>query len=1198
MSVINNNIVDQDGEQIAITKALKSAFNKPIEGRLSSKNTEGSFDASSEISKGLKNIITRPVSRDKVVNPTSSPVAVPDYEERARMGVSLSEFKDNYQKDLVLNQSKTEQAGAMIERFFKGTVGGFVSATGASVDILSTTDMLKGSVKEYGNFLTDWGKEYMQQSVKDNPIYELDPGSFSPSQFSWWANQVGQQGYSMGIMLQAIAGAALQTVATEGLGIVPAIGNLAKTIRGIGTLSELLSVASNSAKIKNTIMLSAAIRGINEMHLEGLDSYNEVKNKYTGKINPDTGVNYTEDEITQLASVAASETARGNIPKVAMDMLQARLMLINPMTGAGEGAIENLLGKIPNAAGRVIAQQGAESLSEGLEEYYQYIVSEEGKHSADVLSGHVKDNTTLTDRFMKYQHDAELWNSFAGGMLGGALLGNTQKLFQKVMEGTESKKITAAQKSFVSGMNGYGMEMAKKIKELEGEGDLVKATAMKRVLGEDKALQSIHLDALKGTDTAYSSYMTFLNKALEAAKTGNVEQIKAELGADVDVDFIKQNFPVFIKDAERMKSLYNENAEIHSREAVVPITKRQYILQNLGEMMSKLPAEMAVARTEIPDYSNLSPVGRSIYEATLSQQAAANIGDKTLFEKYTSEILRLQEEEVPDKETAVRDTDILNAIPKNNKLLKLKMAEMQGHNQMEKTRKELATWTDPEFQKLKTSEKELHRINMAQDADELNAISGTLRASKTMTPELEKRIKIKREQLSINKEKENLKKGIDEKKAVISFTETEEDITDDPEAATKLFTKQERENAVAEEEMPVQKETTVETAAQVQEKEVKNPALKDVESTAKALEDVDKTDFEKIYKLIPNDYPLNVGEDGGVNKSISEAYHKAKADGSNPELVKAVEELLDNKGAVSKPVQRSASPSEVKKTTSKILEVSAEVNEVVEEKLPKDSVSSDVTNIEAQRIKLEKEKREKLTDLYEQEINEEDRKALDKIYNTGKIGDKIQIGEYIFTKTGKNEWSSSDDAGSFSYSTEEMGNVYFDIEYGKTKESVSFSFFSSIINLNSVESPQKEILSNPLVVKILKIEKEYDTKINSLGKSTVKKSPSVKNKKKVVETELNSVEEELVKKEKELQDKKQKSEDVVTETYLENKKAVREGLEMEFVEEENILADLKTGEKITLRSNLGKVQRDETMLDIQNQIKKEVSLLEEIIDCI
>jgi hypothetical protein len=69
---------------------------------------------------------------------------------------------------------------------------------------------------------------------------------------------------------------------------------------------------------------------------------------------------------------------------------------------------------------------------------------------------------------------------------------------------------------------------------------------------------------------------------------------------------------------------------------------------------------------------------------------------------------------------------------------------------------------------------------------------------------------------------------------------------------------------------------------------------------------------------------------------------------------------------------------------------------------------------------IEKKKQEKLNKLWKESVEKEDRDALDKIYNTNKIGDKISIGVYTFTKTGKDEWTSSDDAGEFSLSSEKL----------------------------------------------------------------------------------------------------------------------------------------------------------------------------------
>jgi hypothetical protein len=65
-------------------------------------------------------------------------------------------------------------------------------------------------------------------------------------------------------------------------------------------------------------------------------------------------------------------------------------------------------------------------------------------------------------------------------------------------------------------------------------------------------------------------------------------------------------------------------------------------------------------------------------------------------------------------------------------------------------------------------------------------------------------------------------------------------------------------------------------------------ALKDVESTIRALDSLSNEDY---YGFINN----NPDFLNSTLNSISEAYHKAKADGSNPELVEAVENLLKPK---------------------------------------------------------------------------------------------------------------------------------------------------------------------------------------------------------------------------------------------------------------------------------------------------------------
>ena len=112
-----------------------------------------------------------------------------------------------------------------------------------------------------------------------------------------------------------------------------------------------------------------------------------------------------------------------------------------------------------------------------------------------------------------------------------------------------------------------------------------------------------------------------------------------------------------------------------------------------------------------------------------------------------------------------------------------------------------------------------------------------------------------------------------------------------------------------------------------------NPALRDVESTAKALDGsslkgivfADKNGVEKIVVqdnkgggfLIKNNDGKPQNPTMGNHKDISEAYHKAKANGSNPELVAAVENLL-SKTQPQEPIIAETQETTIKEQQGKV----------------------------------------------------------------------------------------------------------------------------------------------------------------------------------------------------------------------------------------------------------------------------------------
>lgn len=115
-------------------------------------------------------------------------------------------------------------------------------------------------------------------------------------------------------------------------------------------------------------------------------------------------------------------------------------------------------------------------------------------------------------------------------------------------------------------------------------------------------------------------------------------------------------------------------------------------------------------------------------------------------------------------------------------------------------------------------------------------------------------------------------------------------IEDDPNFVADYL--KEQEELAAQEEESIDGQQT-ESAA--------NP-LQDVESTTKALKvlpqevspDLEKTNpYWDAWRFVPNEYKGGIeGRDNTTSAVMARAYHAAKADGSNPELVAAVENLL------------------------------------------------------------------------------------------------------------------------------------------------------------------------------------------------------------------------------------------------------------------------------------------------------------------
>ena len=125
-----------------------------------------------------------------IQNPASSDVQQVAFNATAPEFVQTSNPNRNLTKVNQLNalsQSKFEQANNALKQFVYN-FGAGVSDGIAQWDLKGTADMLNGVERDYDNMFHKIAQD-LRAKANDNRVYEYDPGSVSPGDFSWWANQ-------------------------------------------------------------------------------------------------------------------------------------------------------------------------------------------------------------------------------------------------------------------------------------------------------------------------------------------------------------------------------------------------------------------------------------------------------------------------------------------------------------------------------------------------------------------------------------------------------------------------------------------------------------------------------------------------------------------------------------------------------------------------------------------------------------------------------------------------------------------------------------------------------------------------------------------------------------------------------------------------------------------------------------------------
>lgn len=457
-------------------------------------------------------------------------------------------------------QSSIEQFGSAVGQAIVGeVVGGTIEGIGYYAQLLNGVNVTNGAGINYNNGLSKAGKQIREEAKRLMPIYQAtDPDRNmleDMTHWSWYMKQLPSVASTASLML-------------PGFAAVKAVG-------GLGKVLGLANKLNKAEKIVGSALLQSTVSRYGENAIEAGNVWDETYNKYKqlGK---------TEEDAKLAANKAAEYTFKANWAMLTQDFASALFMNIPGTKAAtlnGIKAAQAMGVKTSPIIAKNIGNRALSAAGEGFEEAYQYIMSEEGKHYADVDMN--KDNLNdpkNNNRFAKYLASKDLWTSALFGALGGAVA-----------------------------------EFAFDNRSGEKQLDLAKAKQIAEMPALLKKMHTSQFEAEQvGTESAKRSTQLF-NIAELAAKSstiGNIQNIKdimtnmkslsvedytnilGEGHTNEDIAEFQKNITENLRHLEDYQKLYEKEALVRDPEIAANIAKNKFLVDKFKKEKSVTKAQL------------------------------------------------------------------------------------------------------------------------------------------------------------------------------------------------------------------------------------------------------------------------------------------------------------------------------------------------------------------------------------------------------------------------------------------------------------------------------------------------------------------------------------------------------------------------------------------------------------------------------
>lgn len=295
---------------------------------------------------------------------------------------------------------------------------GTLEGAGFLLDIPQWVNTIKGTEREFGNWFSDSINELKKEVAEDNPIYAAE--GYHPTNAKWWASMIPSIATSASLMIPSMGGAKLMST----------VGKLStKLAKGIASNSKSANLLAKGlekagAGLQNYTGVSAAVFSrMAEGTLEATEAGTQAYQKYMEE-------GMSMEEATEKAGQASAATFLGNMPLLALDLLQYNSIFKQFDTKVGIQAAENALNLSTKSLARRTLQKAWNTakvpLGEGAEEGLQFGVKEESiKMAADGMPDNrietiMKQYSDIAKNVLpEYFNNDEFLTSITLGAVGG-----------------------------------------------------------------------------------------------------------------------------------------------------------------------------------------------------------------------------------------------------------------------------------------------------------------------------------------------------------------------------------------------------------------------------------------------------------------------------------------------------------------------------------------------------------------------------------------------------------------------------------------------------------------------------------------------------------------------------------------------------------------------------------------------------------